>query len=119
MDMNQDSDANVTLDEVESDYPGFEGDTSDFDYVQYMPGDSIEQVQKTWPQDPAFIPTSTTYSLAFIIGKRTSALFSSSHIHTASARFTFRQLDLTQRTQTKRVAKKCDITRLKQDKKTV
>lgn len=52
-----------------SDYAPYDGDTSDFDYVRYMPGDSLQLIQTTWPQDPAFLPTSITYSLAFIVGE--------------------------------------------------
>ena len=62
------SEDNITDGNVD-DYVAYDGDTSQFDYVQYMPGDTLQQVHTTWPQDSAFIPTSITYSLAFIVGE--------------------------------------------------
>ena len=62
------SEDNIT-DSNADDYVAYDGDTSQFDYVNYMPGETLEQIHTTWPQDPAFIPTSITYSLAFIIGE--------------------------------------------------
>ena len=52
----------------DTDYPEPPWDEKDFDYIQYLPGDSIEYVQTSWTDDEAFLPTSITYGLAFIIG---------------------------------------------------
>ena len=40
----------------------------DLDYIQYLPGDTIDSVRMSWTEDPAFLPTSIIYGLAFIIG---------------------------------------------------
>ncbi len=49
------------------DYPPYKGDTSMFDYVVYF--EDIEQMQRSWSDDPAFIPTVLTYSVAFVVGE--------------------------------------------------
>ena len=40
----------------------------EFDYTLYIPGDAIETIQVPWTEDPAFLPTSITYGLAFVVG---------------------------------------------------
>ncbi len=62
--MSSDMEGNITA--YDSD-PPYKGDTSMFDYVVYF--EDIEQMQRSWSDDPAFIPTVLTYSLAFCIGE--------------------------------------------------
>ena len=66
------SENGTNMTDNDPDYVAYDGDISKFDYVQYMPGDSLQLIHSTWPQDPAFLPTSITYSLAFLIGKSLS-----------------------------------------------
>ena len=45
-----------------------------FDYVHYLRGDDLERIEIEWPEDPAFLPTSITYGVTFILGITGNAL---------------------------------------------
>ena len=65
---------NVTMEPPAWDYPEPPWDPNDYDYVQYLPGDTLNSVQESWTEDPAFFPTSITYGLAFLVGVTGNAL---------------------------------------------